>query len=88
MPDCLLSIHRPLKRGGDHAIVMETASLISALIGAQTGMLQLAVAAQLARMNNADMSGSITQLMGAADQSSNALANVSDTIGANLDVSA
>ncbi len=67
---------------------METASLLSALIGAQTGMLQLAVAARLARMNNADMSSSIAQLVGAGDQSANALANVAGNIGTNLDVSA
>ena len=67
---------------------METTSLIGALLGAQTGMIQLAVAARLARMNNANMSGSITQLVGAADQSANSLANVTDNIGTNLDVSA
>ena len=67
---------------------MDTMSLIGALIGAQTGMLQLAVAARLARMNNADMSSSIAQLVGAGDQSANALANVAGNIGTNLDVSA
>ena len=67
---------------------METTSLIGALLGAQTGMIQRAVAARLARMNNANMSGSITQLVGAADQSANSLANVTDNIGTNLDVSA
>ena len=88
IPNCRLSIHRSLKRERDDAAVMETASLLSALIGAQTGMLQLAVAARLARMNNADMSGSIAQLVGAGDQSANALANVAGNIGTNLDVSA
>jgi hypothetical protein len=67
---------------------METTSLIGALLGAQTGMIQLAVAARIARMNNANMSGSIAELIGAADQSTNSLANVADTIGTNLDVSA
>jgi hypothetical protein len=67
---------------------METASLIGALLGAQTGMIQLAVAARIARMNNANMSGSIAQLVGAADQSANSLANVADNLGTNLDVSA
>jgi hypothetical protein len=67
---------------------METTSLIGALLGAQTGMIQLAVAARIARMNNANMSGSIAELIGAADQSANSLANVADTIGTNLDVSA
>jgi hypothetical protein len=66
---------------------METTSLIGALLGAQTGMIQLAVAARLARMNNANMSGSIAQLVSAADQSANSLASVADNIGTNLDVS-
>ena len=68
--------------------VMETTSVIGALLGAQTGMIQLAVAARLARLNNATMSGSIAQLVGAADQSANSLANVADNIGTNLDASA
>jgi hypothetical protein len=69
-------------------VVMETASLIGALLGAQTGMIQLAVAARLERMNNANMSGSIAQLVGAAGQSANSLAYVADNVGTNLDVSA
>jgi hypothetical protein len=66
---------------------METTSLISALLGAQTGMIQLAVAARLERMNNANMSDSIAQLVGAADQNANSLANVAVGIGTDLDVS-
>jgi hypothetical protein len=88
IPNCRLSIHRSLKRERDHAAAMDTMSLIGALIGAQTGMLQLAVAARLARMNNADMSGSIAQLVGSADQNANALANVAGNVGTNLDVCA
>jgi hypothetical protein len=86
--DWRYSIHQPLNRGRDHAAAMETTGLITALLGAQTGMMQLAVAARLASMNNADMSGSIAQLVGAADQNANSLANVAGTIGTNLDVSA
>ena len=67
---------------------METTNLVGALLGAQTGMIQFAVAARLARMNNANMNGPIAQLIGAADQSANSLANVADNIGTNLDVSA
>jgi hypothetical protein len=48
---------------------MDTTSLITAMIGAQTGMAQLAVAASLARMNT-DNSSSVTQLVDAAQQSS------------------
>ena len=67
---------------------MDLAALVSALIGAQTGMMQLAVAARLARMDNADSRLSIAKLVGAADQNGNSLANVAAGVGANLDVSA
>ena len=66
---------------------MNPASLISALVGAQTGMLQLAVAARLERMN-ADNAGSVVKLIDAAQQSANALADAAGGIGANLDVTA
>jgi hypothetical protein len=62
-------------------------SLISALIGAQTGNVQLAVAARLLRMN-ADNASSVVKLIDAAQQNLTALANVPAGIGANLDVSA
>lgn len=67
---------------------MDTISLISALIGAQTGEMQLAVAARLARMNAPGMASSISQLVNAADQNADALANVAAEIGTNLDISA
>lgn len=66
--------------------VMET-SLISAFIGAQVGEMQLAVAARLAR-TDASNASSVAQLLDAAQQSANALANVAAGIGTNLDVSA
>ena len=66
---------------------MNPTSLISALVGAQTGMLQLAVAARLARMN-ADNAGSVVKLIDAAQQSADALANATGRVGANLDVTA
>ena len=62
-------------------------SLISAILGAQTGMVQLAVAGRLMRMN-ADQGASIAKLIDAANQSANSLANVAENIGTNLDVSA
>ena len=67
---------------------MGMVSLISALIGAQTGEMQLAVAARLARMGDPDSGSSIAQLVGAADQSANSLANVAAGLGTNLDISA
>jgi hypothetical protein len=66
---------------------MDTTSLISALLGAQTGMVQFAVAARLAQMN-ADQGSSVAKLIDAAEQNANSLANVAAGTGANLDVSA
>jgi len=67
---------------------MGMVSLISALIGAQTGAMQLAVAARLARMGDPNNGSSISRLVGAADQSANSLANVAAGLGTNLDISA
>jgi hypothetical protein len=70
---------------------MDPTSVISAFIGADVGMMQLAVAGDLARMDAGDPysnnSSSIAQLTGAADQSANTLANVAAGIGTNLDIS-
>jgi hypothetical protein len=62
-------------------------SLITALIGAQTGQLQLAVAARLLRMN-ADNGASVVKLIDAAKQNLAPLANAAAGIGTNLDISA
>jgi hypothetical protein len=66
---------------------MDPTSLITALVGAQTGMMQLAVAASLTRMN-ADQGASVVKLIDAAQQSFDPLANVAAGIGTNMDVSA
>ena len=62
-------------------------SLISAFLGAQTGMMQLAFAARFARMN-ADQASSVTKLIDAAEQNFSSLANVAVGIGTNLNISA
>jgi hypothetical protein len=62
-------------------------SLIAAFLGAQTGMVQLAVATRLMRMN-ANEGASVAKLIDAAQQSIAPLANVAANIGTNLDVSA
>ena len=66
---------------------MDPTSLITALMGAQTGMIQLAVAARLARMN-ADHGAAVVKLIDAAQQNIDPLANVAAGLGTNLDVSA
>jgi hypothetical protein len=66
---------------------MDPTSLITALMGAQTGMVQLALAARLARMD-ADQGSSVAKLIEAAQQNIDPLANVAAGIGTNLNVSA
>jgi hypothetical protein len=66
---------------------MDPTSLITALMGAQTGMIQLAVAARFARMN-ADQGAAVVKLIDAAQQNIDPLANVAAGIGTNLSVSA
>lgn len=62
-------------------------SLITAIMGAQTGMTQLAVATSLERMN-ADQGAAVVKLIDSAQQNMSALANVGAGIGGNLDISA
>jgi hypothetical protein len=52
-----------------------------------TGMVQLAVATRLERMN-ADQGASVVKLIDAAQQNITSLANVASGIGTNLNVSA
>jgi uncharacterized membrane protein (UPF0136 family) len=66
---------------------MDPASIAAALIGAQTGQMQLAVAAKMMKMN-ADQGAAIAQLVEAAAQSTSQLANLPAGIGRNLDISA
>jgi hypothetical protein len=66
---------------------MDPTSLITALMGAQSGMVQLALAARLARMD-ADQGSSVAKLIDAAQQNIDPLANVAAGIGTNLNVSA
>jgi len=62
-------------------------SLISAFIAAQIGQLQLAVAARLAQ-ENPQSGSSVAQLIDAAQQNFDPLANVAAGLGTNLDLSA
>jgi hypothetical protein len=74
-----------VKRWRTKLCAMNPAGLATALVGAQTGMLQLAVAARLERMN-ADNASSVVKLIDAGGQSASAL--VAAGLGANLDVTA
>jgi len=86
LSEMTMTIHPSLNVSADPA-GMDAVSLVSALIGAQTGMMQLAVAPRLARMN-ADQGSAIAQLVDAAQQGIDPLANVAACIGTGLDVSA
>lgn len=62
-------------------------SLISAFLATQVGEMQLAAAALMAQ-SNPDSGSSVAQLIDAAQQNFNPLANVATGLGTNLDVSA
>ena len=62
-------------------------SVISAIVGAQAGNTRLEMGAQLLRMN-ADSERAIVQMISAAAQSVNSLANVAAGTGANVDITA
>lgn len=66
---------------------MDVSALASAFIGAQAARLQLAVAAKMIRMN-ADAENSVAQLIDAAQNNINRLANVAAGVGTTLDISA
>ena len=65
---------------------MDVGALATAMIGARTAQVQMAVAAKMMRMN-AENAGSIVKVIEAAQQSMDRLANVAAGIGTNLDVS-
>ena len=66
---------------------MDVASIALALVAAQAGQAQLAVAARLAKMD-ADQGASVAKLLDAAQANISQLANVAVGIGTNLDVTA
>lgn len=66
---------------------MDVSSLAAAIIGAQVGKVQLAVAGKILRMN-AQAERSVAELIDAAQQNINKLANVAAGIGTNIDISA
>lgn len=65
---------------------MDPISLAAGLAGAQMGAVQMAMAAKMIKMN-ADASGAIAQVLDAAQQNMNRLANVAAGVGQNLDIS-
>ena len=61
-------------------------SLVTAAIGAQTGLTQLSLATSMLKMNTQNAS-SVVKLIDAAQQTMNSLARVAPGVGTNLDIS-
>lgn len=66
---------------------MDTAAIASAFVGAKAAEVQMAFAAKMLKMN-ADASKSIVQVIEAAQENLNRLANVAAGVGGNVDISA
>ena len=64
---------------------MDLTSLVSALVGAKMAQAQMAVAAKMARMDM-QSSQSIADLLDAAQQNMNRLANLPAGVGTQLDI--
>jgi len=64
---------------------MDPTSLAAALAGAQMSNVQMATAAKMLRMN-ADSAASVVQVLNAAEQNIQNLANVAADIGQNLNI--
>jgi hypothetical protein len=62
-------------------------SLVTAALGAQTGLTQLALAGSMLKMNTQN-AASVVKLIDAAQQNMNTLANVAPGVGTNLDITA
>jgi hypothetical protein len=65
---------------------MDPTSLISAFIGADVGLMQLGVAAEIAQTDIPGTSSSVSQLTDAANSNAASLAKVAAGIGTNLDM--
>jgi hypothetical protein len=64
---------------------MDVSSLAAAMVGAQAGRTQMAMAAKIMKMN-ADSAASIIQVIEAAQQNLNQLADAAAGLGQNLDI--
>ena len=62
-------------------------SLVTAALGAQTSLTQLALAGSMLKMNTQN-AASVVKLIDAAQQNMNSLANVAPGVGTKLDITA
>ena len=65
---------------------MDPTSLAAAMVGAQVSQMQLAAAAMMMRMN-ANSAASVVQVIDAAQQNMQSLANVAAGVGQNINIS-
>ena len=65
-----------------------TCSLVSAALGAQSGNIQMQVAASILKSNANAEKSAVATLLGAAQDNLSSLANVASGVGGNLDISA
>lgn len=64
---------------------MDVSSLAAAMVGAQAGRAQMAMAAKMMKMNS-DNAASIIQVIEAAQQNLDQLANAAAGLGQNIDI--
>ena len=64
---------------------MDPTSLVAAMAGAQASAVQMALAAKMLRMN-ADAAASVAQVIDAAQQNMQSLANVATGVGQNVNL--
>ena len=67
---------------------MDTMSMVSGILDAQAGNVQMQVATAIMKSNADAEKSAVLTLLGAAQQSVSSLANVGAGIGGNLDVTA
>jgi hypothetical protein len=67
---------------------MDMMAMVTGLLAAQAGKVQMQVAASLMKSNMDAQKPAVQTLLGAAQQSMSSLANVAAGVGGNLDVTA
>jgi len=67
---------------------MDMMAMVTGLLAAQAGRVQMQVAASLMKSNMDAQKSAVQTLLGAVQQSMSSLANVAAGVGGNLDVSA
>jgi hypothetical protein len=67
---------------------MDTMSMVSSMLAAQAGNMQMQVAATMMKSNADAEKSAVLTLLGATQQNTSSLANVAAGVGSNLNISA